>query len=47
MAKDFRDAPRRGSGLGLSDDELAFYDAHTVQGDVRSVMGDKVLAAIA
>jgi len=47
MAKQMRDAPKRGDKLGLSDDELAFYDALAVHGDVRKVMGDKILAAIA
>ena len=33
--------------IGLTEDELAFYDALAAHGDVRNVMGDKVLAAIA
>ncbi|MCZ7652134.1 MAG: type I restriction endonuclease subunit R [Thermoanaerobaculia bacterium] len=47
MAKELRDTPKRGDALGLSDDELAFYDALADHGDVREVMGDAALAAIA
>lgn len=47
LAKQLRDAPKRGESLGFSEDELAFYDALADHGDVREVMGDEVLAAIA
>ena len=47
MAKQMRDAPKRGDKLGLTEDELAFYDALIDHGDVKEVMGDTVLAAIA
>ncbi len=47
MAKQLRDAPKRGDALGLSEDELAFYDALADHGNVKEVMGDEVLAAIA
>ena len=47
LAKQMRDAPKRGDALGLTEDELAFYDALADHGDVVQVMGDKVLAAIA
>ena len=47
LAREVRDAPQRGAALGLSDDELAFYDALADHGDVREVMGDTTLAAIA
>jgi type I restriction enzyme, R subunit len=47
MAKELRDAPKRGEQLGLSEDELAFYDALAAHGDVKEVMGDDLLAAIA
>ena len=47
LAKQMRDAPKRGDALGLTDDELAFYDALADHGDVVEVMGDKTLAAIA
>lgn len=36
-----------GEALGLTQDELAFYDALANHGGVREVMGDEVLAAIA
>ena len=47
MARQIRDAPKRGDALGLTNDELAFYDALVEQGGVREVMGDEVLGAIA
>ncbi|MCB9737710.1 MAG: type I restriction endonuclease subunit R [Deltaproteobacteria bacterium] len=47
MAKEMRDAPKRGEELGLTEDELAFYDALVDHGNVKELMGDKVLAAIA
>jgi len=47
MAKEMRDAPKRGEALGLTDDEMAFYDALVEHGGVREVMDDKVLAEIA
>ncbi len=47
LAKQMRDAPKRGDALGLNEDELAFYDALVDHGDVKEVMGDTVLAAIA
>ncbi|MFC1706971.1 type I restriction enzyme endonuclease domain-containing protein, partial [Planctomycetota bacterium] len=47
MAKQMRDAPKRGDKLGLTEDELAFYDALAAHGNVRDVMGDALLAAIA
>ncbi len=47
LAKQLRDAPKRGDALGLTEDELAFYDALADHGGVREVMGDAVLAAIA
>ncbi|MFH1467840.1 MAG: type I restriction endonuclease subunit R [Pseudomonadota bacterium] len=47
MAKQLRDAPRRGVALGLTEDELAFYDALVDHAGVREVMGDAVLATIA
>ncbi|MEK9810456.1 MAG: DUF3387 domain-containing protein, partial [Candidatus Nanopelagicales bacterium] len=47
LAKEMREAPKRGDELGLSEDELAFYDALADHGDVREVMGDAVLAEIA
>ena len=47
MAKQMRDTPKRGAALGLTEDELAFYDALVDHGDVKELMGDAVLAAIA
>jgi type I restriction enzyme R subunit len=47
LAKEMRDAPKRGDTLGLTQDELAFYDALADHGNVKEVMGDAVLATIA
>ncbi len=47
LAKQMRDSPKRGDGLGLTEDELAFYDALADHGNVKEVMSDKILAAIA
>jgi type I restriction enzyme R subunit len=47
MAREIRDAPKRGEKLGLTDDELAFYDALADHSGVREVMGDEILATIA
>lgn len=47
MAKQMRDAPKRGDALKLTQDELAFYDALVDHGGVKEVMSDVALAAIA
>jgi len=47
IARQVREAPKRGRELGLSDDELSFYDALADHGNVREVMGDETLADIA
>ena len=47
LAKVMRDSPKRGDALGLTEDELAFYDALADHGGVKEIMGDTVLAAIA
>jgi len=47
LAKEMRDAPKRGDALGLTEDELAFYDALVDHGNVKELMSDEVLAAIA
>jgi len=47
LARTMRDSPKRGESLGLTEDELAFYDALADHGGVREVMSDEVLAAIA
>ncbi len=47
MAKELRDADRRGEELGLSDDEVAFYDALEVNDSAVKVLGDETLRMIA
>lgn len=47
MAKDFREASKRGEALGLNEDELAFYDALADNKSAIDVMGDVQLATIA
>jgi len=47
MAKDLRQADARGETLGLSEDELAFYDALEVNDSAVKVLGDETLRLIA
>lgn len=47
IAKEVRDARQRGIDLGLSEAELAFYDALAENQSARDVMGDRQLAVIA
>lgn len=47
LAKDLREAHRRGDDLGLSEDELAFYDALEVNDSAVKVLGDETLKIIA
>ena len=47
LAKEMREANARGEYLGLSDDELAFYDALGANDSAVAVLGDKVLRTIA
>lgn len=47
LAKDVRDADKRGEALGLTVDEIAFYDALAQNDSAVQVMGDKQLAIIA
>jgi type I restriction enzyme, R subunit len=47
LAKDMRAAEKRGEALGLSSDELAFYDALEVNDSAVKVLGDETLRAIA
>ena len=47
LAKDMRAAAARGEELGLSDDELAFYDALEVNDSAVKVLGDETLRTIA
>jgi type I restriction enzyme R subunit len=47
LAKDMREAGKRGEQLGLSDDEVAFYDALETNDSAVKVLGDDTLKAIA
>ena len=47
LAREIREASARGEALGLSDDELAFYDALGVNDSAVQVLGDDKLCDIA
>jgi type I restriction enzyme R subunit len=47
FAKEMREAHRRGEALGLTEDELAFYDALEVNDSAVKVLGDETLRTIA
>jgi type I restriction enzyme R subunit len=47
LAKDMRAASERGEALGLSDDEVAFYDALEANDSAVKVLGDDALRTIA
>lgn len=47
MAKDFQDAMQRDDALGLSPDEIAFYDALAERPEVLETMGDETLKKLA
>jgi len=47
LAKQMREANARGEALGLSEDELAFYDALETNDSAVKVLGDETLRAIA
>jgi type I restriction enzyme, R subunit len=47
LAKDMREANARGEKLGLSEDELAFYDALEANDSAVKVLGDETLRTIA
>ncbi|MEE4607552.1 MAG: DUF3387 domain-containing protein [Desulfobacteraceae bacterium] len=47
LAKNLREAARRGEHLGLNDDEVAFYDALEVNDSAVAVLGDQTLRLIA
>ncbi|WP_238474955.1 DUF3387 domain-containing protein [Azospirillum cavernae] len=47
IARQFRDAAQRGEALGLSDEELAFYDALALNDSAVQAMGDDDLKIIA
>lgn len=47
LVRDMRAAGARGEQLGLSEDELAFYDALEISDSAVKVLGDETLRAIA
>ena len=47
LARDMRAANARGEQLGLSEDELAFYDALETNDSAVQVLGDEILCTIA
>jgi type I restriction enzyme R subunit len=47
LAKDIREAKQRGEELGLTEDEIAFYDALETNDSAVAVLGDETLKLIA
>jgi len=47
LAREMREAGKRGEQLGLSEDEIAFYDALEVNDSAVQVLGDETLQTIA
>jgi len=47
LAKEMREARQRGENLGMTDDEIAFYDALEVNDSAVKVLGDETLKTIA
>jgi type I restriction enzyme R subunit len=47
IAKNVREAQKRGEKLGLSDDEVAFYDALTKNESAKDLLGDEILKQMA
>jgi len=47
LAREMREADRRGEELGLTDEEIAFYDALEVNDSAVQVLGDETLRLIA
>jgi type I restriction enzyme R subunit len=47
LAKDMREASRRGEALGLNEEEVAFYDALETNDSAVKVLGDETLRTIA
>jgi type I restriction enzyme R subunit len=47
LAKEMREANQRGDALGLTDDEVAFYDALEVNDSAVQILGDEILRNIA
>ena len=47
LAKEMREADKRGDDLGLSTEELAFYDALETNDSAVAVLGDEILSTLA
>lgn len=47
LAREMRDAHKRGEGLGLNEDEISFYDALEVNDSAVRILGDETLRKIA
>lgn len=47
LAKDIKEADKRGESLGLSEDEIAFYDALTENESAEKILGDEKLKDLA
>jgi len=47
LAKEMREAEKRGESMGMKEDELAFYDALETNDSAVKVMGDETLRSIA
>ncbi len=47
LARQMREASRRGEKLGLTEEELAFYEALETNDSAVAILGDEVLKAIA
>ena len=47
LAKEMREANARGEELGLTEDELAFYDALEANDSAVKILGDEILCNIA
>jgi type I restriction enzyme R subunit len=47
LAQEMRQADRRGEALGLTEDEIAFYDALEVNDSAVKILGDEILRTIA
>jgi len=47
LAKDLREAGKRGEQLGLTEDEIAFYDALEINDSAVAILGDSTLRLIA
>ena len=47
LAKEVREAQKRGDALGLSDDEIAFYDALDDNDGAREILGEEILKKMA